>query len=56
MHAAVTGIAEDHSRAEEADAGEHALGHAADNVRLVIAAAGESRRGQDRQRRAQRHQ
>src|SRR5258708_2297305 len=27
MHAAVTGITQDHSRAEEADAGEHALGH-----------------------------
>jgi len=26
-------IAQDHSRAEEADAGEHALGHAADDVR-----------------------
>src|SRR5207248_935479 len=39
MHAAVTGIAQDHSRAEEADAGEHALGHAADDVRLEIAAA-----------------
>src|SRR5256885_16923520 len=34
MHAAVTGIAQDHSRAEEADAGEHALSHAADDVRL----------------------
>src|SRR5437867_4336348 len=56
MHAAVTGIAQDHSRAEEADAGEHALSHAADDVRLVIAAAGESRRGKDRQGRTQRHQ
>ena len=39
MHVSVTGIAKDHSRAEEADAGEHALGHAAGSAIFVPAMA-----------------